>query len=295
MQTDFYKTLPYYKNYINKLCLLKRQYPFIELTSIGKSCQGKRIPAVFLGNMNSPAIIVGAVHANEWLTECLLVRFLEEILKSISNKSELIFALKKRGFILVPCLNPDGVELVLTKGKSAGEYSNLINRISDGNFNNFSANIRGVDLNHNFDAGHKTLIKMERALGIYSPSQSKFGGLRPHSENESRALVSLCRKFKPSRAYAYHSQGEEIFYKYGGFFVPGAEIIAKTLSDLSGYALSTQSGTASHGGFKDWFIKEFNCPGFTIEIGRGKNPLPISELSPIFARLYEMMLTTLII
>ena len=67
------------------------------------------------------------------------------------------------------------------------------------------------------------------------------------------------------------------------------------LSHTSGYSIEDQSGLASHGGFKDWFIKEFNCPGFTIEIGRGKNPLPIGELSPIFARLYEMMLLALII
>lgn len=36
-------------------------------------------------------------------------------------------------------------------------------------------------------------------------------------------------------------------------------------------------------------------PGFTIEIGRGKNPLPIEELEPIYARLLEMLLLTMLL
>ena len=36
-------------------------------------------------------------------------------------------------------------------------------------------------------------------------------------------------------------------------------------------------------------------PGFTIEIGRGKNPLPITELEPIYARLIEMLLAAMIL
>lgn len=42
----------------------------------------------------------------------------------------------------------------------------------------------------------------------------------------------------------------------------------------------------SHAGYKDWFIQEFRRPGFTIELGKGVNPLPISQ----FDVLYEEML-----
>ena len=33
---------------------------------------------------------------------------------------------------------------------------------------------------------------------------------------------------------------------------------------------------------KDWFIQEFRKPGFTIELGLGVNPLPISQFDEIY-------------
>ena len=42
----------------------------------------------------------------------------------------------------------------------------------------------------------------------------------------------------------------------------------------------------SHAGYKDWFIYIYRRPGFTFELGRGVNPLPISQ----FPRIYEEML-----
>lgn len=95
--------------------------------------------------------------------------------------------------------------------------------------------------------------------------------------------------------YAFHSQGEEIYYQYGEYTPPRAPLIAQVLASASGYALSQPTGTASHGGLKDWFIETFHRPGFTIEIGRGKNPLPITELEPIYARLIEMLLAAMIL
>jgi g-D-glutamyl-meso-diaminopimelate peptidase len=41
-------------------------------------------------------------------------------------------------------------------------------------------------------------------------------------------------------------------------------------------------GTAAYGGCKDWFIKEFGKSGFTVEIGHGKNPLPMSMLDDVY-------------
>ena len=63
----------------------------------------------------------------------------------------------------------------------------------------------------------------------------------------------------------------------------------------SGYRVCVPDGLASHGGFKDWFIEKFGRPGFTIEIGKGENPLPVQDLEPIYARLFEMMLLSILI
>ena len=67
-------------------------------------------------------------------------------------------------------------------------------------------------------------------------------------------------------------------------------MMAKILADSCGYTLVTNDALASHGGFKDWFIEEFARPGFTLEIGKGENPLPVSDLSKIYKRIEEALL-----
>ena len=39
---------------------------------------------------------------------------------------------------------------------------------------------------------------------------------------------------------------------------------------------------SSFAGFKDWFIQDFHRPGFTIEAGSGRNPLPIAQFDTIY-------------
>lgn len=38
---------------------------------------------------------------------------------------------------------------------------------------------------------------------------------------------------------------------------------------------------SSYAGYKDWFIQDFDRPGYTVEAGLGENPLPISQLPEI--------------
>ena len=66
--------------------------------------------------------------------------------------------------------------------------------------------------------------------------------------------------------------------------------MALKMAELSGYKLSAPEGLAVGGGFKDWFIEEFAKPGFTIEIGKGKNPLPLSDIVEIYDKLESMMI-----
>ena len=62
------------------------------------------------------------------------------------------------------------------------------------------------------------------------------------------------------------------------------------MATSSGYALDVPSLIATGGGFKDWFIKEFNRPAFTIEFGLGENPLPITEFEKIYKITKEMLI-----
>ena len=65
--------------------------------------------------------------------------------------------------------------------------------------------------------------------------------------------------------------------------------MAEILSSESGYALDVPVGLASGGGFKDWFVLEFDRPAFTVEIGKGKNPLPIEMAEEIYKKIEKML------
>ena len=89
---------------------------------------------------------------------------------------------------------------------------------------------------------------------------------------------------------ALHSQGEEIYWRYGDRTPPQAQMMADVLGAASGYRVADPEGLASHGGFKDWFIDSTGRPGFTIELGQGVNPLPVSDFESLYAKAREMLL-----
>jgi g-D-glutamyl-meso-diaminopimelate peptidase len=89
---------------------------------------------------------------------------------------------------------------------------------------------------------------------------------------------------------AYHTQGQVIYYQYSNFTPPESQRIAQIFSNVSGYAISANPGEASFAGYKDWFIQDFRRPGFTIEVGMGANPIPISQFPQIYQQNEEILL-----
>ena len=159
----------------------------------------------------------------------------------------------------------------------------------------WQANARGVDLNHNYDAGWEALHRMEREAGITGPGPTRFGGPCPESEIETQLVTALCRRVPFRRALAFHSQGEEIYWNFGPCTPACAYPLGRVFAMSSGYLLSAPEGLAVGGGFKDWFLSCFGRPAYTVEIGRGKNPLPLSDLSAVYSRLEEMLLLSVLL
>ena len=136
---------------------------------------------------------------------------------------------------------------------------------------------------------------MEENNGIHGPSPRQFSGYKPQSEPETKAVTELCRYENIRHALAFHSQGEEIYWQYGSRTPTKCYNMGKIFSASSGYELKQPEGLASHGGFKDWFIEEFAKPAFTIEIGKGENPLDPLCLYDIYEKLEEMLLLSIIL
>ena len=146
----------------------------------------------------------------------------------------------------------------------------------------WKANIRGVDLNLQFPAGWEQARQIKFTQGFTRPSPRDFVGFGPLTEPESLAIYNFTLEHNFRLILAYHSQGEVIFWQFQNFNPPRAREIGKAFERASGYSLEETPFNSSFAGYKDWFIQNYNRPGYTIEVGLGENPLPLSQFAEIY-------------
>lgn len=300
MIENIYTQPPVYDRLLQAIDCLRQQHKRLKVFPIGKSVLGREINVLSIGTPQNATLFVGATHGLEWLTELVMLRFCDELLTALDNGEQMGEinvgkAMSRRSLAIIPCLNPDGVEIALRGREGAGSLAEEAREIAKGDFSGWQANARGVDINHNFNAGWEELHKMEIDKGILGPAPTLYGGPFPESEPETQAIVDFCRIYQIKQLYSFHSQGEEIYWKYGPNTPPRSKLMAEILGCCSGYRVTHPKGTASHGGLKDWFIEETCRPGFTIEIGLGKNPLPVEDLEPVYGKLKEMLLIAMLL
>ncbi len=267
---------------------------------IGRSVLGRKIRVLSIGRNNKAVLFAGATHGSEWLTSLVLFRFFDEVCTAFEHGDyvcgiDVAKAISKRGIAVIPVLNPDGVEINLAGKSAAFSSGNKIERLSGGDYSHWNANAAGVDINHNFGAGWEVLHRQERKNGIFGPAPKKYGGPRPFSEPETRAVCGFCSTFDVMRLYSLHSQGEEIYWYYGYRTPMISRDMAEELAEASGYKICMPEGMAANGGLKDWYIEKFGRPGFTIEIGRGENPLPMEQFDKIYAKLKPALFRALVL
>ncbi len=147
----------------------------------------------------------------------------------------------------------------------------------------WKANAEGVDLNLQFPAGWEKAKDIKFARGWISPAPRDYVGEAPLSAPEASAVYDLTNSRDFKMILAYHSQGNIIYWKYLDFLPPDSIRIAQELSAASGYPAELTPEDASYAGYKDWFIQQYNRPGYTVETGSGTNPLPIRQFSEIYA------------
>lgn len=276
------------------LFTLVNLFPFITLRSIGTSVMGKPIYEVLVGSGEKRIHINGSFHANESITTSVLMRFLNDYLIALTNQQPIRGIDMNRFFneitlSIVPMVNPDGVDL-LNKGLPEEQnYRELVLNINNGstNFNNWKANIRGVDLNNQYPANWE----IEQQRKPKQPSPRDYPGQRPLTEPEAIALYELVNQSNFDRVLALHTQGKVIYWGYQGHEPPESETIVQAYQRASGYVPIRYVN--SHAGFKDWFIQQYRKPGFTVELGRGVNPLPFNQFDGIYEETLGIFLANL--
>jgi len=277
---------------------LRARYPFLETGTIGTSVMGKNLYYIRLGRGPREASYNGAHHANEWITTPVLMKFVENYAKAYSSGGNIrgynitnIF--NSSSIYIIPMVNPDGVDLVTRWPNYTNPAYQNASRLNTSGLplpRVWKANIRGVDLNLNYPAGWEEEKRLEIEQGIVSPAPRDYGGEAPLSEPETIAMYNFTRSHNFRLVIAYHTQGEVIYWDFMNLAPPESRTIANIFSRASGYTAIGIAGEAAYAGYKDWFIQDFRRPGFTIELGRGVNPLPISQFNSIYARNEEIML-----
>ena len=175
-------------------------------------------------------------------------------------------------------VNPDGVTLVQEGPPETEPWRTRVVEWNNGStdFSGWKANIRGVDLNDQFPANWE----LERERNPKTPGPRDYGGERPLSEPEAIAMADLTRRRDFAWVLAFHTQGQVIYWGFQGLEPPYSEAMANEFSRVSGY--EPVQTLESYAGYKDWFIQDWRRPGFTVELGSGINPLPISQFNEIY-------------
>ena len=274
------------------IAAITRTYPFCRSELLTTTAYDRPIRTLVIGNGPRKVIYTAAHHANEWITAPVLLKFVEEMAEAMVSGGR-IFGVDAKALAetatiyTVPMVNPDGVDLVtgvILPGQLqyeravslAENYPNI--PFPDG----WKANLFGVDLNLNYPAGWLQAREIKFSQGYTRPGPRDYVGRAPLNQLETRALAGYTEAIDPALVLAYHSQGKVIYWQFEDIFVPGARELAEAFAQVSGYQLEDTPFESAFAGYKDWFIKNFRRPGYTIEVGEGTNPLPLSQFDEIY-------------
>lgn len=270
-----------------------RTYPFCRSELLTSTAFQRPVRTLVIGTGDRKVIYSAAHHANEWITALVLLKFAEEFARAITEKAQIFGqdaqALARQTTIyMVPMVDPDGVDLVVGAISPGSLQYEIARQFSD-NYpaipfpSGWKANLLGVDLNLQYPAGWLQAREIKFAQGYVSPAPRDYVGRAPLNQLESRAMAGYTEFIDPALVLAYHSQGKEIYWQFSDYEVPGARQLGEKFAQVSGYTLSDTPYKSSFAGYKDWFIQYFRRPGYTIEVGSGENPLPLSQFDQIYA------------
>lgn len=153
VQTDISYTYDILKMNISSFSTV---FPFIEIGSIGSSVMGKEIPYLRIGKGEKEVFYSASIHANEWITSPVLMKFIEKLAISYVNDGYIYGYLARNilnstSIYVVPMINPDGVDLVTSAISKDSSYYKAAEKIGN-NYptipfpSGWKANIDGVDL-----------------------------------------------------------------------------------------------------------------------------------------------------
>ena len=111
MNSIFYGSYPDYNTITHRVTRNKLLFPQLFADSFGKSAWGKNLWCAGLGDLQNALLVVGGMRGCDYMGILCCFAFLEYLLKS--DDPYLQNRLHRRGVMVVPCLDPDGLTLWL--------------------------------------------------------------------------------------------------------------------------------------------------------------------------------------
>ena len=276
-------------------------YSFLRSEVLTETSFGRTVRTLVLGEGPRQVLFTAAHHANEWITATLLLKFAEELAEAMASNGKIwgvsAAVIRRQVTVhLVPMVNPDGVDLVtgaIAPGSPQYDRAYAFSRnypsipFPEG----WKANLNGVDLNLQYPAGWLQAREIKFSQGFTLPGPRDYVGRAPLSQKEARSLADYTERVDPRLVLAFHAQGQVIYWQFEDYVVAGAEDLAREFARVSGYSLEETPYASSFAGYKDWFIRLFRRPGFTIEVGMGENPLPLQQFDQIYRDTLGILVT----
>lgn len=267
--------------------ILGKMYPDIirDIHSIGKTSEGRDIPAFYLGKGPETIVMCASMHARE----CIATNFLMYMVDSYANaylndlsRDGYSFreVLDNYSFLIVPMVNPDGINIV-QNGFDSAQDPDFVKSLPQNSFGakGWKATASGVDLNNNFD-----LMWYEKGSG---PSSEGYSGPYAASEPETLAMQNLINNTDFKIFASLHTQGQVLYWmdpNCNQELIDQHSNIISQICDEIGFTKMPSSGSIGYSGYMTDYVRYYkNTMAMTIEICPyiGDYPYPESDFDSI--------------
>ncbi len=253
-----------YASINSTLTQLAALYPDkINITTLGKSEAGNNIPMITLGKGDKKALVIGAIHAREHITTKYLLRCIEDYCFASTTQSGKLGKFNVRNLLqeytlyIVPCANPDGLEIIRSRLTPA---KHTVKQLSE-----YKANYNGVDLNRNFPLAWEKINN-----GVTAPADYYFKGYSAADQKETQALMNICKNNEFEFMLSIHIKGDCLYWgdTYSTAHNTEYRAFANDIANACGFYMTnpTTNPSSYGGGFENWFRHTYNRPGVCIEL-----------------------------
>lgn len=279
----------------DKATALVKQYPdILEMEILGYSTDNRPIYVIRMGQRtlrdgtpSTDILVEAGMHSREVINPAIVLKIVEDYAGDFYTDSVLpdvnvADVLKGSCIHFIPLSNPDGFDLAKI-GKAGIQQepvrTYLEKNVRGSKYNLFKANLRGVDINRNFEDIYYSKQRqgwvdqwgiVESPLVAYAPSDAYYSGPSAASEVETRVLQSYLLRYDFRAYLSYHSMGRTVYWDKP--YLPSAYNdvalgYGKIASSTTGYSLAqTREPEKVAGGFSSHYAINSNLkPYITVE------------------------------